>query len=97
MHAEPWMLQHLRHPRAIKRLEVLAELFTHKLSARALLAGGQLVVLVNVVMFKLAQCLNRVIQAGRSHAPRANRRAHQVNGVVGLWQPLAKNITVQSA
>ena len=87
--------QHLGNAPAVKGLQVVAKLVAHLLRAHALLALGQLVVLVDVVVLQPLKGGHRLVQAGRGHAPGANGRAHQRHVLAALRQPLAKDKTVQ--
>jgi len=46
--------------------------------------------LVNVIMFEALKGCHRLLQAGGCHAPCANRGSHQVNSVLAVGQPFAK-------
>ncbi len=89
------VLQHLVHPSGIKALQVLPKLLAHLRCGGALFARGHLVVLAHVGVFQALQGSHRVIETSGGHAPRANRRTHQVHRLGRLRQPLAKQKPVK--
>ena len=101
MQLETRVVKDLSHAPGVEILQALAEALADVVRRRALLAGLQFVMLVDVVVLQAfeprAGIIRGAIQAGCSHAPCANRRAHQVDVLAGLRQPVAKNILVQRA
>src|SRR5574343_136094 len=95
MQAVTRVLQHLGHAPAIERLKAVSKLAADLLGRHPLLAGRQFVVLVDVVVLEPLKGGHRFIQAGRGHAPGANRCAHQMHRPARLGQPLPKNEPVQ--
>ncbi len=91
------MANHFLHPAPVENLQALAELLTDGIGGRALLAGLEFVMLVDVIGFEALECGRRVVQAGRGHAPRAYGRTHQVHRMAALRQPVTKDKAVQSA
>ena len=48
-------------------------------------------------MLQPLECGHGLVEAGCGHTPGANRCTDQVDGVAGLRQPFAKDVTVQRA
>ena len=90
-----WVLQHLLFAATVETVQIGREIGTHLGRGGPALAGLQFIVLVNVSVFQGLQFFHRMRQTGRGHAPSANRRAYQVNGLGTGGQPLAKQKTVQ--
>ena len=87
--------QYISHLARVKAGQLAAKVLAHRVGGRKLFTRFERVVLPNVVMLQLRKPRYRVIQASRSHAPRANRRAHQMHVMACLRQPIAKNKPIQ--
>ncbi|MDV7397053.1 hypothetical protein RZS08_36980, partial [Arthrospira platensis SPKY1] len=58
-------------------------------------AWGDLVLLMDVIVLQPFEGGHGPIEAGRGHAPGADRRTHQIHRVVAGGQPLAKQEAIE--
>ena len=91
MQAITRMAQHLMHPAPVEAFQALAELLAHHGGRWPLLAWLRGVVLVDVVVLKAPERLNRRIKTGCRHAPGTYRRTDKMNRMGCVRQPVTKN------
>jgi hypothetical protein len=88
------MVQHFLDATTIKTLQAGAKCIAHLLGTRALLTGLYVIVLVDVIVLQFFQTVHRIVQTCSRHAPRTDRRADQIYGLIALRQPFPKNKSV---
>jgi hypothetical protein len=91
------VVQHLADAPAVEGLQAFAKALADEVGRGALLAGQQLVVLVDVVVLQPVEGGHGVGQAGGGHAPGADGAAHQVHRLAAAGQPVAEQKAVQRA
>ena len=90
MQAIARMVNHWVNPAAVKTVQIGCEIGADLVRRGSALTWGQFVVLMDIRLFQSQQLFFGLGQASGGHSPRTNGRAHQVNGLVAAWQPMAK-------
>ena len=81
MQTEPRVVEHFTFTLAEHGVNAFAEALADVFFGRRFTTGQHVKVLVNVGMLKHRERLGRIVQHGRGHAPRADRRTDQIHGL----------------